>query len=277
MRRRGFACLVLLGSLIVSGAQAEMDAMPVRSFDRFEFDTVTAHGAWVEVATALSRKEENRASADVITVEPRLVYGGDLAEGGLIIPYHQISLGVPSFFGQFSRDENGIGDIRLYGKVVPLRTKWFDGGLGLDLSFPSGDEHKGLGAGVVGFLPYGMAAVHLGSAALRAHFGYRAFAGSNEDFLGRDSAPNSFVYGGGVFAALGTFFGVRAELVGESLDALRSADLLAFEPGVDIRVPLGAVDLLLRPTGAVGLTDDAPDWGIGGSVGLAWNPNRSSQ
>jgi hypothetical protein len=48
---------------------------------------------------------------------------------------------------------------------------------------------------------------------------------------------------------------------------------LTFQPGVDVRVLADAIDLL-RPTGAVGLTSDSPDGGVGGSVVLAWDPSR---
>ncbi|MBI4515949.1 MAG: hypothetical protein HY699_09070, partial [Deltaproteobacteria bacterium] len=67
---------------------------------------------------------------------------------------------------------------------------------------------------------------------------------------------------------------MRAELLGESFDTNDSQSVVLFEPGVDIRLAAGAVDILLRPTAAAGFTDESPDWGIGGSVALAWDPMR---
>ncbi len=71
--------------------------MPVRSFDRFEFDTQTARGLWVEVATGFSRTELDRQTVEgqtieATTVEARLVYGGEGFELGLFIPYHSLAV-----------------------------------------------------------------------------------------------------------------------------------------------------------------------------------------
>src|ERR1700687_639785 len=112
--------LTLLLSASIVGAQER--ASTARSFDRFEFDTATARGVWAEVATALAHGERRGFSFDVITVEPRLVYGGEMGELGLFIPYEHVEAETPSFFGAFTREENGIGDIRLYGKLIALRT-----------------------------------------------------------------------------------------------------------------------------------------------------------
>jgi outer membrane putative beta-barrel porin/alpha-amylase len=275
--RSAFVAMYLSWPL-VAAAGADAHAMPVRSFDRFEFDTATAPGLWAEVATAMTRDEPQGASIDVVTVEPRLIYGGEWAEGGLFIPYERLSGDAQNpFFGTQTFDADGIGDIRLYGKVVPLRTPWAAAGLGLEVSFPTGDDSTGLGTGEGGFLPYGMAAVHLGPADVRAHFGYQTYTSSNKSFTGFsvvERAPDSFVYGGGLFAALTDCIGVRAELIAQTFDtADNNAHVLFFEPGVDLRIPFGAVDFVIRPTGAVGLTHDAPDWGVGGSVGVVWNPN----
>jgi hypothetical protein len=261
---------VMAGLLLVTAVRAQEQPMPVRSFARFEFDTVTARGLWAEIATAVAHDDDGEVSANVITVEPRLVYGSRLFEAGLFIPHHWLH--AQGF--SLTQDENGIGDIRLYGKVIPLRSRWADAGLGFDVSFPSGDQNKGLGAGEVGLLPYGAASAHLGPVDVRMHLGYRAFTGSETDVFGNAFPPNSFVYGGGFFTALLNRVGLRAEFVGQSFNSRRAEDLLSFEPGIDVRWPFGAVDVFVRPTGAVGLTAAAPDWGVGGAVTVAWDPSR---
>ena len=271
---------LLLFVLVVSDRNvhsvlADDAAMAVRSFERFEFDTVTASGLWAEVATSLAHEESQGISADLITVESRLVYGAEWIEGGLFIPYERLGVSGPISFAGGEAEENGIGDLQLYGKAVPLRTEWVDAGIGLEISLPSGDESKGLGAGSTGFLPYGMAAVHLGPADLRGHFGYDAFLTSDGTVFGRERAPNVFIYGWGLFGTITDRVGVRTEFVAETFDGANdNRHVLSFEPGFDVRFPLGSIDLLIRPTGAVGLTHDSPDWGVGGAVTVNWDPSR---
>ncbi len=61
MRRRIVGCgiVVLCSWLAAQMAAAEPQDMPVRSFDRFESDTVTAHGLWAEAAAHDERYEES--------------------------------------------------------------------------------------------------------------------------------------------------------------------------------------------------------------------------
>lgn len=247
---------------------AEEAEMQVRSFNRFEQDSETASGLWVEVPTAFARETEGGFRLDVTEVAPRIVYGWPFAEVGIVIPYVNFHLKQDLFFGPLDADEDGIGDVRLYGKGA-LRSEFVDGGIGLQLTFPSGDEEKGLGAGEVGFLPFGTGAVHIGPVDLRAHVGYLTFADGDERST---SLPDAWVYGWGLFAAIGAHFGPRAEFAGFNADGQGNA--LTFEPGFDVRIPLGAVDFLVRPTGLVGLSETAPDWGLGGGIAVSWNPER---
>jgi hypothetical protein len=115
---------------------------------------------------------------------------------------------------------------------------------------------------------------HLGQVDVRMHLGYRAFTGSETDVFGNAFPANSFVYGGGLFAVLGANVGLRAEFVGQTLQTHRGEDVVSFEPGFDVRWPIGRVDVLVRPTGAVGLTSSAPDWGVGGALTVAWDPTQ---
>jgi hypothetical protein len=269
------ACLVAaVGSLLAISGTGVAAPLQLRSFDRFELDPVTAQGLWAEVATTDTHNHSaGGATAEAITVEPRLVYGGSLAEGGLFIPYHRVSTERSTFFGTVSNDEDGIGDVRLYGKLLPLQTEWGDAALGMELSFPSGDDTKRLGTGEVGFLPFGSTAVHFGAADLRAHFGYQAYAGPNRTVTGFEEAADAYVYGGGLFVGVGEHLGLRAEVAGLTFDGVNNdADVVFFEPGFDVRFALDGVDLYVRPSGAVGLTNDSPDWGVGGSIAIAWNP-----
>jgi hypothetical protein len=279
IRRIAVLAGVLLVLTTVAGAE---DAMPLRSFDRFELDTGTARGLWLEAGSFLIHNEVSASffgvmekdSVDVVTTAARIVYGSEHLEGGVFIPYVNIDEELSLNLGggtTSTRTEDGIGDIRLYGKAIPLRSKWVDGGVGVELSLPSGDENKGLGAGEVGVLPYATAALHLGPIDLRGHVGHRSFAGDASSGV-VDSGPlESWVYGGGLHGAVSRNMALRAEFVGETFDSDRvSGDAVLFEPGVDLRLPLGSVEIWLRPTGAVGISDTAPDWGVGGTIVLAW-------
>lgn len=277
MKARIVWLIMALGALAAVArpmpAEAEERAMPLRSFDRFELDPKTARGLWAEAATALAREEEDGSSLEVITVAPRLVCGWRHLELGVLIPYHFVNVEVsvpsgPVFRLDGRREEDGIGDIQLYGKGV-LRTELVDGALGLDLSLPSGDEGKGLGAGEVGFLPFGAVGVPVGPAEVRAHVGYRAFVDSDDDHFFDQDPLDFLLYGFGLFVPFSDHLAGRVEFLGAASD---EPHVVTFEPGLDVRIPLGPADLLLRPTGAVGITGDAPDWGVGGSVALAWDP-----
>ena len=269
--RRKFI-LPLIALLSAAEVTAQETPPSVRSFDRFEFDAATAHGLWVEAGTSFEREEEAGLSADAIIVLPRLAYGWNWGEAGLMIPYSRLH--IEPFLLDVS-DDDGIGDLSAYGKVLG-RWGWSAATLGLDVSFPTGDEERRLGAGAVGFLPYAGLGANLGwwwatleRTDVRVHIGYRAFTRSEE-------AVDSLDYGGGVFGWVTDHIGVRIEFIGQRLDLTGAPNPVAFVPGIDVRVPVRAFDLLIRPTGLVGLTDSAPDWGVGGSLVLAWDPLASS-
>jgi hypothetical protein len=278
MSLRRFVGATVLVVVVSSGlARAQEPRVPFRSFARFALDPENASGLWLEVVAALVHDEATapgayvgQASADVITAGPRVAYGGRYGEVGLLIPFRSVDLEASTPFGNQKIDENGIGDLELYGRWTPLRTEWVDAGLGLDLGLPTGDEGKGLGTGKLGLLPFGTAALHLGIADLRAHFGYLTYPDGDEIF-GEKIPPDAFIYGGGVWVALGSHIALRAEILGESFDTRLSGDAVSFQPGVDLSWPLGDVDILVRPTGAVGITGDATDWGIGGSLAAMWH------
>lgn len=257
--------------LVAHIALAEESAMPLRSFERFELDSATADGLWAELGSVFEREEEGPFELDVITTFLRVAYGWDMLEAGILIPYHHVDLEA-EFFGE-SLEEDGLGDIDLYGKIIPLRSENLSAGLGFAFSVPSGDEDDGLGAGEVGFLPFGTAGLHLGTAEIGAHFGYQFFTEDDEGFA-EPEALDAFVYGAGLHVPIGDMLAARLEFLGLTVDAPGGSnpDLFVLEPGVDIRLPLGMTDLLLRPTGRIGLNDDAPDWGVGGSVAVAWLP-----
>jgi len=271
-----------LGAIVVVvGAVAAVaaDEIPMRSFDRFPFDTATAKGIWAELGVGGAHFEDERnvfgressLETDTVTVQPTIAYGGDSWEVGLLVPYRYVDakacLLSPGLTMCEDDQEDGIGDMNLYGKYI-FRSEYVHAGAGLDLSLPSGDEDKGLGAGELGIAPFGTAAAVVGPAEVRAHVGNLFFTGSDSWGYYSRRPSDVLLYGVGLFYAIGDRVGVRGELVGSRIDRDEDQDVLAFEPGVDVRIPLGAVDLMIRPTAAVGLTDASADWGAGVAIGI---------
>ncbi|MBI3782709.1 MAG: hypothetical protein HY270_04835 [Deltaproteobacteria bacterium] len=254
----------------VPTANAQDHRVPLRSFDRFELDPENADGLWVEAgATTLhgvSVSGGASGTADFVTTGLRLAYGGKYGEIGGFLPYRFLSYDA----GIFSGDEDGIGDLQLYGRWTPLHNDWVDAGLGLELQLPTGDENRGLGTGKVGLLPFASAGLHLGPADLRAHFGYNTYVGADQVY-GETIPPDSYLYGGGLWIPFAGVVAARAELLAESFDLRPTIHTLAFEPGIDVMFPLDSLDLILRPTAGIGITSDSPDWSFGGSIALAWH------
>ncbi len=266
----------LLASAVAPALAAEL---PMRSFDRFAFDTTTANGFWAELAVGATHSEDEAnpfghqtsQDTDAVTIQPTLAYGGASWEAGLLLPYRHVDgKACETFIGRTicaDDEEDGFGDINLYGKYI-FRSEYVHVGGGLDLSLPSGDEDKGLGAGELGVAPFATAAAIIGPTEVRAHVGNLFFTGSDSwSYYSRHPSDVLF-YGVGLFYAINDRVGVRGELLGSRIDRDDDQDVLAFEPGVDVRIPLGAVDLILRPTAAVGLTDASADWGVGAAVGV---------
>jgi hypothetical protein len=239
--------LALLCVLSLSGiALADESSMPLRSFDRFEFDAEAADGLWAEFLT-----EYFENGAEVTTVAGRVAYGGDLGELGLVLPYVDVDAGAV--------EADGMGDMEVYGKWIG-HSDMISGGAGLAVSVPTGDDD--VAADEWGVIPFGTIGAHLGLADLRAHVGYQEFD---------DNAPDSWIYGIGLFGPLGDNIALRGEFLGQTFDVPGDdPDPLLLESGVDFRMPLNESDLIFRLNGAVGVNDDAPDWGLGGSIVLAW-------
>jgi len=247
----------------------------MRSFGRFAYDSTTARGFWTELAVASSHFDSESfgysSKVDVIEVQPTFAYGGENWEAGIQIPYIRVD-GRACYgrFGCVKDGSDGIGDIQLFGKYV-ARFEHVHFGGGLDLSLPSGDEDKGFGAGELGVAPFGTAALVFDQIELRSHVGGMLYTESDDGPYG-PIPPRYLFYGGGLFFGLNEYVAVRAEVNGALFDRSRYENDVSFQPGVDVRIPLGVIDMLLRPTGFVGLTHAAPDWGVGGAISLVEAP-----
>jgi len=241
--------------------------MPLRSFERFPFDPYTATGFWGEAGALYSEFDLDPGEVDTTTVFGRLAYGAEKWEAGLQLPYYFADLDLDMPNGHSDSDEDGVGDLSLYGKFVPLQKGMIKLGLGGQVSVPTGDEDK-FGTGEVGLLPFITGGIDLEVVEGIAHVGW--------NFLtGHDSSPDSLVYGFGLLAPvpmIGDYVALRNEFVGEQFDTHGKPKTVSYLPGLDIRIPAGPLNILLRPTGQVGITEESPDWGVGGSIALAQAP-----
>ena len=91
MTRIKCACLAAAFGLLAAEAALAADTVPLRSFSRFELDSETADGLWGEVGSAYTELDEDEAEVDEVTVFGRLAYGSEYAEGGLLLPYYDVS------------------------------------------------------------------------------------------------------------------------------------------------------------------------------------------
>lgn len=251
------SAMLLCGTM--ASAQDGTSTTPMRSFDRFEFDAATVDGMWSELAVAYGSTDTSGLQIDQVTTDVRFAYGTQLYEVGLTLPY----IDLDAEYGPFDLHSDGIGDLSIYSKAVPLRSERADLGVGMVVSFPTGDEDELLGAGETGFAPFLSGNVRLDVVDLRAHYSYRAYTES-----GSESPPQAHLFGFGGFARLNAMFGFRTEILGEKFTGIRAEDQWVIEPGVDVTVPIGTATLVLRPTALFGLTEGATDWGLGGSVVL---------
>ncbi|HYD48068.1 MAG TPA: hypothetical protein VEB21_06970 [Terriglobales bacterium] len=246
-----------------------------RSVERFAQDAEVVDGAWLEgiggyvsggtvASTAVDPITDSDTTRiadvdDIGIAAVRLAAGWKFLEMGLTVPVYWIEgsdVAVEGADDIRGEKEKGIGDAAFYAKVVPIQTSFFNLGGGVLLSAPTGDSDKGLGAGELGFQPFVTASLQHQWFQLRGHAGYHTYRDTN------DVAAEGPLYGVGLFFTPNYYLGVRAELIGERYDRPGPSAPWRFEPGIDIRFLFPEVDMILRPTGMIGLNKAAPDWGI---------------
>ncbi|GBD26944.1 hypothetical protein HRbin30_02287 [bacterium HR30] len=269
------SCVWLIG-VAVAWAQEEpkKPAGITRSFDRFEQEAAISEGIWVEGAAGYVQDvvkdpvgNKTTASSDFGAV--RASYGMDMFEAGITFPFWQHNeVEVRQGRNVATRGEEDLGDLSLFAKVLPVRTEWFDAGAALQVITPTGDEDKGTGIGRFGFLPVATVAAHLAPIDVRAHGGYRFVTDITP------TAREAIVYGGGIFYTWNDQLALRSEINGAIVDVRgkENLDLIVWQPGVDVRLPMEGYDVLLRPTGTYGINDESPDWGFGGSITVWMRP-----
>ncbi len=244
------------------GQQRER-TVPTRAFDRFEFDSETSVGLWAEAGALYERQQDQDAvRLHSTTGFARFAYGGEKWEAGAFVPYLDVEGKSGSGADTANVSENGVGDILLAGRYIPIRSDFLDLGGGAAVSLPSGDQDRGLGVGELGGIPFITAALHMGPADVRAHLGGEFFTGSS-----LQGASDRLVYGFGIFLPFCKYAALRNEFSAVDVYSVNnSPKIVNYLPGLDFRLPIGNLDMLLRITGAVGVSAEAPSWGAGGSL-----------
>ncbi|MFI5395640.1 MAG: hypothetical protein ACHQ9S_08905 [Candidatus Binatia bacterium] len=181
-------------------------------------------------------------------------YGfGKNAELGFVIPGVIQSV---HFKDAATRNDADIGDVVLYTKFKRSVAEHCAVGAGVELITPSAPTSKGFGTGELGVNPILSTRYQQGRVAVGANVGYQFSTGAVKDVLN---------YGGEVILRGSETYALRTEIAGRSFDdGGKSFVDMTILPGVEINV---ANNVAIRPTGLVGVTSSAPQWGLG--VGVA--------
>jgi hypothetical protein len=183
-------------------------------------------------------------------------YGmGKNAEIGFILPGMIESLTVKQDGTKTVQNNADLGDIQLYTKFKRPVAEHCAVGAGVQLSLPNGSRGKGLGTGEFGVNPFGSTRYQRGPFAVGGNIGYEMYTGDARDV---------FNYGFEMIIRLSEEYALRNELAGRLLTQGNHYHDLTILPGVDVSL---SDNLVVRPTGLVGVSPSAADWGIG--VGAA--------
>jgi hypothetical protein len=184
-------------------------------------------------------------------------YGlGKHAEVGLIVPGVIDSLRVTQSGVTTVRHDADIGDIQLYTKFKRQVAQHCAVGAGVELSLPSGSQSEGFGTGELGVNPIVSTRYQRGPVAVGGNVGYQVYTGN---------VPDVFNYGTEFILRLSEEYALRTELAGRLLRKGNHYHDLTVLPGVDVNL---SDNLILRPTGLVGVSPSAPDWGVGLGVAV---------
>lgn len=234
----------------VPAPEPEREPPILREVAGFLTDAETTRGFWVELGSAYASETDLGPDLDVWNLFARVAAGGEMWEIGVQLPYTWVNSAIG--------DDDGLNDMHLWAKVLPIRTDIVTAGGGLVVSAPTGDSPL-FTADEWGFNPFLTSAFAAGPASLRATLGYDRYIDIDDS--------DAMTYNAAVLVPVGDMVVLRGEFDGyHGFDT--DADPVSFVPGVDVIVTLGPADLWIRATGAAGLTDEAADWEFGLSLAL---------
>jgi outer membrane protein OmpA-like peptidoglycan-associated protein len=177
-------------------------------------------------------------------------------EVGFIIPSYIQSLSLRS--GGSSVNNADVGDFLMYGKFQRSVAEHCSVGAGVQLTTPNGPVDKGFGTGETGVTPNLSTRYQHGRFGVGANVGWTFYSGDPPDVLN---------YGAEVFLRASQSFTLRTEIAGRVFDQNGRFNNLQVLPGVDFK---WSDMITVRPTGMIGATNTALDWGIGLGIAVAF-------
>jgi len=248
-------------------AAPEEPATAGRLFSGYAGEAAVTNGIVGEIDSMYHNYDEFGYSADLVTTQARLSYGQDMWEVGAELPFISIE--------DSNVDNSQLGNLNLYGKVLPIRTDLITAGGGLQVSAPTsnslfngGDSFNWIAnewtpTDEWGFTPFLTAGTAVAGVNLRANIGYQVW----------DTDTNTYdnvTYNIGATYTVCSPVSLRTEIVGRHYVNGPETDPVSLVPGLDIKLPIEGANVSLRPTGMVGLAD-APEWGLGLGVAVSQN------
>ena len=162
-----------------------------------------------------------------------------------------------SFATKRPQEDANVGDLVLYGKYKMALADHWAGGLGVEMSIPTGPESELLGSGDLGLNPFLSTRYSSGRVALGGHLGF---------LLNTGSQPQVFNWSVQNILRGTQHFCIRTEITGRLFnDVGETFNDIAAYPGLDINF---FEHVIIRPEGLVHITTDAINWGIG--IGLVF-------
>jgi len=157
-----------------------------------------------------------------------------------------------SFATERPQEDVNVGDLVLYGKYkLPLADHWA-GGLGVEMSIPTGPESELLGSGDLGLNPFLSTRYQSGRFGLGGHLGF---------LLNTGSQPQVFNWSVEGVVRGTSLFSFRTEITGRLFnDVGTTFNDVAILPGLDFNL---TDNFIIRPEGLSHLSSDAINWGIG--------------
>jgi hypothetical protein len=157
-----------------------------------------------------------------------------------------------SFATKRPEEDANVGDLVLYGKYkLPLADHWA-GGLGVEMSIPTGPESELLGSGDFGLNPFLSTRYQQGRFGVGGHLGFLLNTGSQPQVF--NWSVEAVVRGTALFSFRTEFNGRLFNDVGETFNDV------AVLPGLDFNL---TDNIIIRPEGLSHLSSDAINWGIG--------------
>jgi hypothetical protein len=252
--------LALVGAVGLAKAADVTEAD--RGFKNFTRETAVVNEQQVRLEVrglTLHDDEKTRLNLIGYRIKADEISGGviDLVASYGVMKNAEIGLILPGYIE--SRQINGasantgdMGDLQLYGKFRREVAERCSVGGGVELSIPTGNEDKQFSTGELAVNPFVSTRYTYGRFGVGAQLGYQFLTGD---------VPDVFNYGVEFFIRGSDLYALRLELNGRVFQqgGFRNNDLTLW-PGIDFNLS----DMItIRPTGMVGGTDIALDWGLG--------------